>query len=81
MKSSRPTPPRPSERLNAAIAAVASSVRVDDQASLGDLYTLARMLQRSVGTDPLPVRPDITPGGASVLLLDTNAEDVLDRYR
>ena len=67
--------------LNAAIAAVASSVRVDDQASLGDLYTLARMLQRSVGTDPLPVRPDITPGGASVLLLDTNAEDVLDRYR
>ena len=67
--------------LNAAASGVASSVRVDNGAGIGDLYDFARMLQRAGQSDPLPVVPHITGGGASVLLLTAGSDEVLAPFR
>jgi len=67
--------------LNAAAAGVTSAVRVDGDAGIGDLYDFAQMLQRADQSEPLPVVPHITGGGASVLLLTSGADEVLAPFR
>ncbi len=67
--------------LNAAASGIVDAVRVDDGADMGDMYGLAKMLQRAERAPALPVVGHITGGGASVLLMTTGADEVLDLFR
>lgn len=69
-------------RLHGVVSAVADDVILDDDTGLGEIVSMAR---RMSGFDAallrLPVRGETTSGGASVLLLDGDAESVLAQIR
>ncbi|MEZ5279597.1 MAG: LCP family protein [Acidimicrobiales bacterium] len=67
--------------LNGAVSGIVGAVRVDSGAGMGDMYSLARMLQTATQAEPLPVVDHITSGGAYVLLLGDGADAVLANYR
>ena len=67
--------------LNAAVRGVVASIRLDDSTGIRDAYNFARTLKNATPTDPLPVTPTVTDGGASVLVLGADADSALAPYR